>query len=86
MRPYVLAALPVLVLAGCNAPPPPAPNAAVAPNSALGAQPASKEPESANSLPRGDQTNSTLTPGVGDGNSARVGPATPVRRPTTTGY
>ena len=89
MRSYILAALTVLALAGCGqqAGQPPTSTAVVPAGAALtGAQPASKEPESANSLPRGAQVDTTLTPAAGNIDTTRVGPATPVRRPATSGY
>lgn len=91
MRSYVLAALPLLALAGCGAQSTMPPVSTAAPTPSLSGQPASKAPESANSLPLGSATDAPLTPSVGEVNNTRVGPATrpvrPVRRPVTnTGY
>ena len=57
-------------LAGCAA------ESRLAPRSTdtAGAGPASTEPESANSLPRGSSVDRPLTSAVGDINTTRVGP------------
>ena len=88
MRSYFLAALPLLALAGCGSQASQMPSTSNAPTPALSGGAQNKAPEAANSLPPGSQTNAPLTPTVGDVNSTRVGPATPVRpsRPTTRGY
>ena len=89
MRSYILAALPILALAGCGQQAAQPPSTTAGPSPTLGAQPASKAPESANSLPSGAQVDTTLTPATGDINTTRVGPSTPVRRSrpaTTRGY
>lgn len=91
MRLYILAVLPVLALAGCGDQSRQPPTSTAGPG-ALGQSPQQTEPESANSLPKGAQVNSPLTPNAGNINDTRVGPATtPVRRPamrrpSTTGY
>ena len=45
--------------------------------------PASKEPEAANSLPRGSAINGPLAPAYGDINTVQVGPATVVSQSRT---
>ena len=87
MRFPVLAILPILILAGCGTQSTMPTTTTAGPSPTLGAQPASKAPESANSLPNGSQTDTSLTPTAGDLNTTRVGPATrAVRRSATTGY
>ena len=72
MRFSILAALPIIVLAGC------AEESRLAPVSTAfgGMGPSMSEPEPANSLPRGSSVGSALTGPVGNLENTRVGPAT----------
>lgn len=86
MRPFILAALPILVLAACGRQSTMPPTTTSAPSPTLSGSPASKAPEAANSLPNGSQTDAPLTPAAGNIDTTRVGPATSPRRPAATGY